>query len=279
LKLLPRSFFKTSKGKYVLIGTAAIAAGVLFYLLGFLFIQTIGLLAYVALFPAILIWERKNKDSAFQSPSLEDERWSKTKVELEKLEKRLGKTRDPLEKQKLLRSKISLENELRKSEWKIRESELTQLHNANRGLKPLNEDAKTLAKLAEANGEFSKKKETKYLSHVLTNVKEILQEEPKNSRNIPLNHIGYDLKAHYNILKRQSNNNTSILADYWVCWAAIQLLAKRSPVENKLSKYTSDSFRPEFSKFLKFVNSFENKGTIQSLDSVSKEPPTTSQGN
>jgi hypothetical protein len=287
-----RAFFQ-SNGKYLLIGTGAIVACALFYFLGFLFIQTIGLVAYVSLFPAIVIWERKNKVNGLREkePS-EDERWSKTKSELDKLQTQIEKTRNSSEKQSLLRKKVSLENELMKLEWEIRESDMTHIYNATRGLKPLSEKdiSQNTAKDSETEAnnsplKFGKKTESNYLSDVLRNAKEILREEPENSREISLIQLANDVKAHYSILKRKTvppkanlapdskeksrskSNNSTIPSDYWVCWATIQSLAKNSRFDRNLLKYASADFRPEFSKFLKSLSSNGNKNTLSSTDS------------
>ena len=53
-------------------------------------------------------------------------------MDLEKIQKQIDKCKDEAEKKSLHSSMHSLENKLRRLEWSIRESDLTQMYNAGR---------------------------------------------------------------------------------------------------------------------------------------------------
>lgn len=103
-----------------------------------------------------------------------------------------------------------------------------------------------------------------YLLMTLKETEDIVNKESLPSRDIALMRIANDLKAQYNILKRKTNSSSdskgnsepsrTLLSDYWVCWAAVNSLAKGSTVKGDLAKYASKDFQAEFSKFVKSAN-------------------------
>lgn len=195
----------------------------------------------------------------------EDEKWSKTKTKIEKLEQKIEKEKNDTQKQALLLEKRSLEAQLRELEWEIRESEMTQMYNASKGkMRQIDEPESVITSMTELDAQFKKVRADKdYLLKSLKETGEIVKEESRPSRDIALMRIANDLKAHYNILKRKTNlssgskgnseSSTMLLSDYWVCWAAVNSLAKGSAVERDLAKYASKEFQAEFSKFVKSV--------------------------
>jgi hypothetical protein len=281
---LPNFAFKGTKARYVLIGILAVLACVLFYFFGFLFIQTILLVGYVSIFPAILIWEKKKRERAVIDPSRlsEDERWSKTKMKVEKIERRIQREKDTAEKSALLRQKRYLESELRQLEWKIRETEMTQLYNASKGnMKQIDSTRSVITTVNALNAEFKRQQAKKgHLLKILKDVEDIMKNEPLSSREISLMRVANDLKAQYNALKRKkmiissrngnSESSRALLSDYWACWVAVTSLAKGFAVEKNLAKYTSADFQPEFSKFMKSTHLEESssleKRNVSSVD-------------
>jgi hypothetical protein len=265
---LPSFTFRRSDSTYFLIGIFAVLACVLFYFLGFLFIQTILLVAYVSLFPAMLIWEKRKKDrtSVDSSRLSEDQKWSKTKAKLEKLEQKIEKEKDDTKKQALILEKRSLESELRQLTWEIRESEMTQMYNASKGkMRQIDEPQSVISSMTELDAQFKKVQANKdYLLKTLKEAEDLTNKESQSSRDIALARLANDLKAQYNALKRKTNSSSdskgnsepirTLLSDYWVCWAAVNSLAKGSTVGKDLTKYASKDFQVEFSKFIKSVN-------------------------
>jgi hypothetical protein len=271
----------------MIVGVGAVLVCVLLYCLGVLFIQAIALVLYVSLLPVILIAESKNK--AFGSTSnlaisSKEERWSRAKSELDKLEDKAKKTTDQSEKQLLLGRKLYLENELRQLQWEISESEMTEIYNASKGrLTPVRAkvDSEGTASGDSSSGKSSKSsegKQNKYLSKILRNTREVMEKEPEDSLRISLSSIANDVKAHYYVLNRDLRKkafevqpmrdekpreivkSASVVSDYWVCWAALQSLAKKSDLRKEnLLKYASENFRPEFSKFLTYVSTKSEK--------------------
>ena len=235
------------------------------------------------MFPAILIWEKRKRDKTiFDSSRLsEDEKWSKTKAKVEKLEQRIEKEKDANKKQTLLLEKRSLESDLRQLEWKIRESEMTQMYNASKGnIKQIDPSPpqSVITSMTNLDAQFKKLHANKeYLSKILNETLDIVKKETQpSSRDIALARIANDLKAQYNVIKRRQQlqgktksssvpekdsetSKTLLLSDYWVCWVAVNSLARGSTLEENLAKYASKAFQADFSKFVKSVNKLQQQ--------------------
>jgi hypothetical protein len=166
----------------------------------------------------------------------------------------------------MLREKRSLESELRQLEWQIRESEMTQIYNASKGrMRQVDKPESVITSMSVLDAQFKKLKANRdYLLKTLKETEDIVKEESHPSRDIALERIANDLRAHYNAVKRKttsgsgSNDNSepsrTLLSDYWVCWAAVKSLARGSTLEKDLAKYASKDFEPEFSRFAKTVS-------------------------
>ena len=285
---------KQFRTRILLILSIAAAACVLLYFLGFLLVPSIMLVAYVAMLPGILAWERYSKNgvtSFAQSPS-NDDRWVKTKMEIEKLQKRIDKAKNESERSVLLSQKRHLENELRNLEWSIRESELTEMYNAAHGNMKKDEDDDNDPKeedpdLYPANprsgtpkinqdgrknelgqetgeGDLRKKEDDidkrKYLLQLLAAARAVLDKEPQDSVKVALMPLANDLKAHYNAIRKmekmRSSTSTSehdVLSDYWVLWTILYSIANGLPVDPNLAKYASEDFNSKIEPFLKLV--------------------------
>lgn len=250
----------------MLIGILAALACLLFYFLGFLFIQTIALVGYASIFPSILMWEKKKREGTIIDPSRlsEDDLWSKEKVKLEKLERQIEKENDPSAKRALVQEKRRLESKLRQLEWKIRELEMTQMYNASKGnMRQIKPPTSVFTTMATLDAGFKRQEARKnYLLKILKDVEETLKTEVPASREITLTRIANDIRAQHNILKRMiakrsspngdSNSSSAVLSDYWVCWVAINSLAKGVAIEKNLLKYCSPDLQSQISKFIKF---------------------------
>jgi hypothetical protein len=261
---LKAPFLANGKEKYLLVGASAIAACFLLYLFGFLFIQTIMLVGYAASFPVILIYERR-KRSASSKETInfsEDERWSSAKSELEKVEDRIRRCESAEEKKSLTAQKLSLESNLRKLEWQIKESDLTKLYNASKENvrelpgatkpnRPDNYDGE------ERDEQFS---DRKFLLKLVKEAESVMRNEPFQSLKDALIPVANDLRAHYNNLRRKNegeNTKNTILSNYWVTWWTLNHLIERIQVDSDIAKYTSDDYRPKFQKFLRTVRYLE----------------------
>ena len=213
------------------------------------------LLATIALLPALVVHEKNNRNKPANETNLSvDEQWSKRKQELDKVCNDLAKVKDREQMQKLQRNRLFLENELRRIEWKVRESDLTQMYNASRGNLRELPDLKESSSEIDEDGDAKTKKYRKTLSKIIKDADGILDHEPLASRSQALAPIVSLLCACYNNLKRSPEKSLQAVAvDYFVAWATFSSLAKDLEVDTKLAKYASPEFRKNFKKLLKKV--------------------------
>ena len=217
------------------------------------------LVGYAAAFPTILIYEKRRRSgmSSEMTAFSGDERWSETKSRLKKVEDRIRKSSNPDEKQILSAQKRTLETELRGLEWKIKESEMTKMHNASK------ENARDLWAQSEKSQsddnqveELEEHSNRKHLIKIVREAQGILQNEPFASINIALIPLANDLKTHYKILKEsleKENLDRTILSDYWASWMVLSSLVKGVAIDSELAKYTSDEFRPKLKKLIESI--------------------------
>lgn len=213
------------------------------------------LLATMALLPALIVHEKNARNKPVTESNLSvDEQWSKRKKELDKICDDLAKAKDPEQRQKLQRNRLFLENELRRIEWKVRESDLTQMYNASRGKLRELPDLKESSPENDEDDDAKTKKYRKTLSKIIKDADSILEHEPVASRSQALAPIVSLLCACYNNLKRSSDKSLHAVAvDYFVAWATFSSLAKDVEVDPKLAKYASPEFRKNFNKLLQKV--------------------------
>jgi hypothetical protein len=220
----------------------------------------------IATFAGSVVWERhrRNVEIATSPPVSSDEKWTRLKMDLDRIDRKLERTTDQSSRKVLSYQKRWLEAELRKLEWVMKESDLNNMYNATR--RSLRESsAGGPARLASDNGRAGPGRVTgakesgnafdrKNLEKILDNAESILKVEPYASLSSALIPISNDFRAHYNAIKRRSRDSTS-LSDYWVSWAIILSIESGVSVDASMSKYASNEFRPRIAKFLKFVES------------------------
>lgn len=219
-------------------------------MLGVLYIQFMLLLATFAFFPAILIHERNLRNSPISYSNLSmDERWSRTKKELDKLSDNLNKAKSAVEQKNLQRQKISLENELRQIEWKVKESDLNQMYNASKG------NLRELPYQTEGQDQTDVriKNYNTTLSRLLKEIRKTVEEEPQESRRESLILIANSLRAHYNAVRNESQIDTlkSIRSDYFASWMVLASFIGGYYLDPALAKYTSRKFRKRFLALVK----------------------------
>jgi hypothetical protein len=222
------------------------------------------LVAYVAAFPMILIYEKnKNKRGALlgTSSSPLDEKWSKTKTELDLVNMKIAKTNNADERLALQRQRTELQNSLRNLEWQIKESDMTQMYNAAKGNMKISD---TLSKPHLFEPESEKEHfivtNKRILLGIVKNAEYLVEHEPAGSLRIALTPVERELKLHYNILKKDRKSKTfseSTLSDYWVTWITVSCIVRGIKVDKELKKYASDDYRNRFEKFLVYVGKIE----------------------
>ena len=242
--MLEPKFLKTDKQKYLAIALGYFSACVLLYLLGALYIQFVLLLATFALFPAILIHERSLAFGLAGNTNLsDDENWSKTKKQLDKVRDSIDKTKSTEQKKVLQRQLLSLENELRRIEWKVKESDMTQMYNAAKGR--LREIPEINATTSEKQTEEDGKKYSHSLDKLVKEVQKIVEKEPQESKQQALVPIANSIRAHYNMMKKNPELD-SIRADYFAVWGTLSSFIQGIRINPELLKYTSRRFRKNF---------------------------------
>lgn len=252
---VPR-IFERGNASYFFIASCYFIACFTLYLLGALYIQFMMLLATIAILPALVVREKNNRNKPVNESNLSvDEQWSKRKKELDKICDDLAKAKDAGQRQKLQRSRLSLESELRRIEWKVRESDLTQMYNASKGkLRELPDLKESSPEIGE-DGVAKTKEYRKTLSKIMKDANSILKHEPLASRSQALAPIVSLLCACYNNLKRSTDKSLQTVAvDYFVAWATFSSIAKDIDVDPNLAKYASPEYRKNFKKVLQKMN-------------------------
>lgn len=252
-------FLEGTNGKYFAIALCYFLACVFLYIIGALYIQIMLLLATMALFPAILVHESSLRNKAIPNgnPTL-DERWSKTKMELDKVQDNISKTKDPQQKKTLQRQQIFLENELRRLEWKVRESDLNRMYNASRAnLKELPD----LKAVREGEPIEEKVREWKSnLSEMIGEVRKIAEREPVASQQAALVPITNSVRAHYNMMRKipPDEGLKSVQSDYFAVWGALSSFISGVRVNPYLAKYASPKFQKRFLALLQLLESSQD---------------------
>ncbi|HKW03849.1 MAG TPA: hypothetical protein VJN71_00995 [Nitrososphaerales archaeon] len=273
-----RALFHGVNSKILLIVSGAMLGSFALFLWGAFYIEALMLVWNFAFVASVIVWERHKRSLALSGGSLSfsnDERWSRTKRDLEKIEGKLDKTRDSEKRRTLLYQKHALENELRRVEWSVKESNLNAMFNAvtgslrkvdskkypirydgegnpeiPEGVDPLDKytpegalrERKRLEKLAE---------ERKNVDRIVDGAILILKSEPPESVPEALRSLANEFRANYNILKKQ--NRIRFLADYWVAWAIMSSIINRVKIDSRISKYASEDFRPRLLKLIKLA--------------------------
>jgi hypothetical protein len=282
-----RALFHGVNSKILLIVSGAMLGSLALLLCGAFYIEALMLVWNFAFVASVIVWERHKRSLALSGTSLSfsnDERWSRTKRDLEKIDGRLDKTRDSEKRRTLLYQKHALENELRRIEWSIKESNLNAMFNAGTGnlrkvdsknfpihydsegnpgipdgVDPLDKytpegalrERKRLEKLAE---------ERKNLDRIVDGAILILKFEPPESVPESLRSLANEFRANYNILKKQNRNRS--LADYWVAWAILSSIINRVKIDTRISKYASDDLRPRLLKLIKLAEALPSNFPI-----------------
>ncbi|MDG6997852.1 MAG: hypothetical protein JRN15_01920 [Nitrososphaerota archaeon] len=267
--MLVARFLKTDNQKYLAIATCFFAACVMLYLCGALYIQFMLLLGAFALFPALLVHERSNLLRRAENVNLtDDENWSKTKKELDKARDNMDKAKSAEQRRAFQRRVVYFENELRRIEWKVKESDMNQMYNAARG---------NLRKLPELKGATSEdktsndvKKYTSSLVNIIKEVRKIVEKEPPASRQQALVPIANLVRAQYNTIKKTEARAGNIRGDYFAVWATLSSFIEGNRIDSELSKYSSDIFRKKFLAFQDSLSSFQSipKPEINGFDTI-----------
>jgi hypothetical protein len=253
--------FRGIRAKIALILAIGGGAAVATYFFGFFAIQSMLLIGYVAGFLAILFWEREKRENAFDSrvAVTSDERWVYLKKKIERLEKQSRRSSEP-ERQILLAEKRSLENELRRVEWKVRESSLTEMYNA--GMGNLKRDGKgnpaaegeedTSLPRRESKshrGGEQEREERKALERIIDYAETVLVSENPDSLKIALAPVLNETRAHYNAI-RSRRRKSGVVTDYWVVWAILASVVNCMAVDPKIISYSSPSLKQKMEKLL-----------------------------
>ena len=226
-----------------------------------LYIQFILVVWNIAVVLFIIFWEKeKTRRQAGLPDHTKDERWSKTKREIESIDSKLPKTHDSEKKKDLLARRMYLMNELRRLEWSIKESNINEMYNAQQGgLKKLDPSSQQKGPIGgrklldpeeiDEEVERSKKKELEYLNGFEKSLESILKDEPIDSLPAVLGPLINEIRAHYNMLK-QRNPSSGSLTNCWTIWALGSTLVEGGRVNPGLSKYATKQFKPKIDSLM-----------------------------
>jgi hypothetical protein len=270
--------------KLLLVAAIGVLTSIGLLCVGYLSIEALILIWNLAFVGSVIMWEKNKRDNSVGSFATfsDDERWSKIKRDLERVEQKLAKTKDAGKKKSLLYQKNWLENELRRVEWSIKEKNMSEIYNLRMGNLPKlgtnQADPKTRTDSAEISedsqdfdpsdkytpdGALRERKrlerlaeENKNLERIIENAEKILGSEPVDSLSIALQSVVNDFKAHYNVIKKRKNNSET-LANYWVAWALISSVINHVDIDPQISKYASKEFRPKIAKLIKMILSLD----------------------
>jgi hypothetical protein len=284
--LLPqKGLFKSLNSKLLAIAVLVIAITIALFFFNSLYIQALLVLWNFGAVSALVLWERQKRNDALNSNNnySNDDRWTKIKMDFEKVENKLAKTKDPAKRKSLVRQKVWLENELRRLEWEIREANMNGMYNAEKGSfrnsrDPSGKTAKnatdpTLSSSTKKVGNLDpldrlgaraairkraeleiENKERQSLLKTLDSAEAVVEIEPASSLPDALQPIANDCKAHYNLIKKRGKLNTDVLGDYWVAWSLVLSVQNRLPFDSAMTKYASKDFRSRVGKFMKSVD-------------------------
>jgi hypothetical protein len=284
---LPRkASFKGLNAKLFAIAALVISITVALFFFNSLSIQALLVIWNFGAVAALVLWERQRRNHALTLDAnySNDARWTKTKMDLEKVENKLGKTKDATKKRALAKQRDWLENELRRLEWAIREANMNSIYNSQRGgglrnqrepntpAKGPNDPASSLPGKIErdiidpldrlgARAAIRRRaelemenKDRQTLIKTIDNAEAIVASEPAVSLPEALQPIANDCRAHYNLIKKRGKLNSSVLGDYWVAWSLVLSIQNRLPFEFSIIKYASKDFKARATKFMKSVD-------------------------
>jgi hypothetical protein len=237
----------------MLTADAGIIAALFF--LGLLAIQEILILLNVSAGIGIVLWERERRRSGMLLVgSSKENEWIVLKNHLDSLQKEIKskrKSNDPGQVRILERRRAWLQNELRRTEWKMREEQFDQLFKSKLGALKRKDEISKL--------EAEEQKVETFLFSTLDSVREIAsREKDPESLRLALLPTLNSLKAHYNILKRRGAGRSSlVLRDVWVVWAVVASVAEGISPQDDFLKYPSEPIKKAISKLLKDLKSHE----------------------
>ena len=253
--------------------------------LDILSIEVLLLIWNAGLVIAIILWEREKRATALNARTgfSDDERWVKAKVNLEQVDSRLEKTKDSQKRRHLLKQRQWLQNELRRLEWSIKESNMNSMYNAQAGnlrrtgksdfssgpsgldkLDTLPDGTSAVRKRALLEME---NKDRTNLQRILDEAEAVIKSEPRESLTTALRPLANDCKAHYNAIKKRKQTS-DCLTDYWVAWSIISSIASGLEIDTTALKYASKNFQAKLSKFVKSV-SVSSRPSTQMIPPVS----------
>ncbi|MHB1908711.1 MAG: hypothetical protein ACYCQJ_07540 [Nitrososphaerales archaeon] len=271
LLLRVKALFKSLNSKLILIASVATLIVLACTALDILSIEVLLLTWNAGLVIAIILWEREKRTAALNARTSfsDDERWVKAKINLEQVDSKLEKTKDDQKRHYLLKQRQWLQNELRRLEWSIKESNMNSMYNAQAGnLRRTNKSDLSnapsgldrLDTLPDGTSAVKKRaslemenKDRMNLQRILDEAEAVIKSEPRESLTTALRPLANDCKAHYNAIKKRKGDS-DYLTDYWVAWSIISSIASGLEIDTTALKYASKGFQTKLAKFARSVS-------------------------
>jgi hypothetical protein len=212
-------------------------------LLGLLYIQAIMIAWSIMMFYLIIRIERKKADVG-QTLGISDFAWYSLNEELQAIDRELKNAKDENKAKKLIARRREIERKLREARWGIREDELSSLYSSSKpALIPYKKlDGKKLEKMVRSR-----------LNGIDKECREIMQNEPAQSRGLMIARLSNELRALYWMVKGKENVSPAV-ADIWVAWCILESARSSKPVESKVITYATEEYREKAFSLASILN-------------------------
>jgi hypothetical protein len=201
-------------------------------LLGLLYIQAIMIAWSILMFYLIIRIEKKKADVGLTTGIL-DLAWYSLNEELQNIDRKLENEKDENKAKELIARKREIERKLREARWGIREEELSSLYSSSKpALRPFSRlEEKKLEKMVRRR-----------LNGIDKECREIMQNEPAQSRGLMIGRLSNELRALYWMMRGKEKVSPAV-ADIWVAWCILEAARSSTPVEKKVLTYATEEYR------------------------------------
>ena len=232
--------------KYALLGSGVLAALALLYAVHLFYLQFLIVVWGAAVMAGFVIHEGKRAGTEDgTTPSGDADKWVRLQENLSAVEEKLSKSTDEAELRSMRLRKASLEQDIRKLRWSLREKELGNLGLAS--------GRERLSPIPAKIGTWQRwKRERREENHLLDSVleaEEVLASEPPASARARIAMIASDVRAHLRLLEglEYGSRNTK---DYGTVWAALTSVAEGRSLQPSIRVHASRKVKSRLRRLL-----------------------------
>jgi hypothetical protein len=233
---------------WLLVGLA-VAAMVVLYFVGLLYIQFLIVIWSVVIILAMVVYDKdRHRTGSTGSPGTD--RRSQLSSALADIDDRLSKTDREDVRQLLRRQRTQVEHDMRRLEWSARESEMAEGTPGaeTQGLRPFPREAGWWEKRRQS------RRETAHLRECLNLASEVLESEKGEAARESMKAVANDLRAHYDMLRTMRPASKS-LADYRTAWGVLVAISQGTSPGAGFTKYASRTTRSRLQRILRVADS------------------------